>query len=371
MVSENSMLRLLFTLLIIIHGSIHLMGFLKAFGYAQITQLAKEISRPVGMIWLLASVIVISSALLYIFNNNNWWMIALTGIVLSQVLIIFHWHDARFGTIVNIIILLLSGIAGAEWRFENQFKRDVIQNLAKSLPDSLLTLQSIAPLPKPVQRYIIYSGAINKPVVRNFKIKFEGQIRSDEKSAWMPFTTEQYNFLDPPTRLFFMKATMKKLPVGGYHAYKDGVAIMDIRLLSLFKVQYQAGREMDIAETVTWFNDLCLFAPAGLIDKRIQWEHLDSLSSKATFNYKDISISAILYFNTKGELVNFVSDDRYQIKDKEDRHVVRFSTPAKNYMEFNDHLAPSYGEAIWHLPEGNLTYGQFHCREVEYNIHKY
>jgi hypothetical protein len=133
-------------------------------------------------------------------------------------------------------------------------------------------------------------------------------------------------------------------------------------------VQYQAGKEMDIAETVTWLNDLCLFAPAGLIEKRIQWEAIDSLSSKATFINKDISISALLYFNNQGELINFVSDNRYRIASDEDRKVVRFSTPVKNYVEHNGRKYPSYGEAIWNLPEGDLTYGQFNTKEVEYNV---
>jgi len=364
-------MKYLFFLLLLIHGMIHLLGFLKAFGFAKINQLTTEISKPMGVWWLFITLLLIATALIYLLQNEYWWPIGLVGAILSQLLIIGYWQDAKYGSIANVIIIALAIPAWAQWQFENQYKREVTENLkfTNNLAEPLLTMEAIAQLPEPVQRYILYSGAINKPVLTNFKIKFEGQIRSDEKSAWMPFTTEQYNFLDPPTRLFFMKATMKKLPVGGYHAFKDGVAVMDIRLLSLFKVQYQAGREMDIAETVTWFNDLCLFAPAGLIDKRIQWEHLDSLSTKATFKYKDISISAVLYFNTKGELVNFVSDDRYQVKSDVAPKVARFSTPVKNYMEFNGHLAPSYGEAIWHLPEGNLIYGQFHCREIEYNIH--
>lgn len=143
---------------------------------------------------------------------------------------------------------------------------------------------------------------------------------------------------------------------------------MDIRLLSLVNVQYQDGKEMDIAETVTWFNDLCLFAPAGFIDKRIEWKSIDSLSSQATFTNNNITISAILYFNTDGELVNFVSDDRYQIVSETNRKAIRFSTPVKNYVEFNGRKFPSYGEAIWNLPEGDLVYGQFNTKKVEYNV---
>ncbi len=363
-------MKYLFVFVLATHGLIHLMGFAKAFDLAQLNQLTKEISKPIGVAWLLTTLIFLVTAASFLLKKDLWWFVAITGVLLSQLLIILLWQDAKFGTIANVIILLVVVPAWAAWHFENQYKRDVTENLSytNNSAETLLTNEAISHLPEPVQRYIIYSGAIGKPVLTNFKIKFEGQIRADEKSAWMPFTTEQYNFIDPPTRLFFMKATMKGLPVSGYHSFKNGIAIMDIRLLSIANVQYQAGKEMDIAETVTWFNDLCLFAPAGLIDKRIQWESIDSLSSKATFTNNNITISAILYFNTAGELVNFVSDDRYQIVSETNRKVVRFSTPVKNYVEFNNRKYPSYGEAIWNLPEGDLIYGQFNTKEVEYNL---
>lgn len=362
-------MKYLFAFLLAFHGLIHLLGFAKAFDLAQINQLVKEISKPVGVAWLITTLIFLVATESFLLKKDLWWLVAIAGVILSQILIIFFWQDAKFGTIANIIILFLVIPAWAAWRYENQFKKDVTENLAhiKLLPEPLLTTEAISHLPEPVQRYIIFSGSIDKPVLTNFRIRFEGQIRGDEKSAWMPFTTEQYNFIDPPTRLFFMKATMKGLPVSGYHSFRNGTAIMDIRLLSLFNVQYQAGKEMDIAETVTWFNDLCLFAPAGLIDKRIDWEAIDSLTSKATFKNNNITITAILNFNTEGELVNFVSDDRYQIVSETNRKAVRFSTPVKNYVENNGRKYPSYGEAIWNLPEGDLVYGQFNTKEVEYN----
>jgi hypothetical protein len=363
-------MKYLFVLFLIFHGLIHLMGFLKAFGFAQINQLTKEISRPTGSMWLMATLLLIAASVFFIVKKEYWWLIALSGAILSQLLIVFYWHDAKFGTIANVIILAVAIPAWAEWRFENQYKKDVAEAMRNSVnqTEPLLTVDDISKLPLPIQRYIIYSGSINKPVIKNFKIKFKGQIRKDTQSDWMPFTTEQYNFIDPPTRLFYMNATMKGLPVSGYHAYKNGTAIMDIRLLSLFTVQNQSGREMDIAETVTWFNDLCLFAPAALIDKRITWEPMDSLTSKATFSDQSITISAILYFNEHGELINFISDDRYQIASDDDIKPARFSTPAKDYVEINGHRIPSYGEAVWNLAEGDLTYGQFHVRDIEYNI---
>ena len=105
---------------------------------------------------------------------------------------------------------------------------------------------------------------MGRPKVNNFKMEFIGKILKDESSEWMPLTSQQYNFMQTPTRLFFMKAKMKGVPIAGYHHFENGIAYMDIRLLSLFKVQYQAGPEMNLSETVTFFNDMCCLAPSTL-----------------------------------------------------------------------------------------------------------
>ena len=46
--------------LLILHGLIHLMGFAKAFGYAELPQLTQPISRDWGVVWLLAGGLVVA-----------------------------------------------------------------------------------------------------------------------------------------------------------------------------------------------------------------------------------------------------------------------------------------------------------------------
>ncbi len=125
---------------------------------------------------------------------------------------------------------------------------------------------------------------------------------------------------------------------------------------------------MNQSETVNWFNDLCLFAPGALIDERITWQAIDGLTAKATFSNKGITISAMLHFNEPGELTNFISDDRYRIISKTDVQLLRFSTPMKNYSLINGYRVPAYGETLWRLPGGDLTYGQFNCEYIQYNV---
>jgi len=105
------------------------------------------------------------------------------------------------------------------------------------------------------------------------------------------------------------------IPTVGIHLYKNATAIMKIKLAGLFTIVDGKGKEMDQGETVTVFNDMCYMAPASLIDKNIRWEILDSLSVKATFANGKQTISAVLHFNEKGELINFISKDRFDTPD--------------------------------------------------------
>jgi len=50
--------------LLLLHGLIHLMGFAKAFGYAELPQLTQPISREWGVLWLLAGGLVVATAMM-------------------------------------------------------------------------------------------------------------------------------------------------------------------------------------------------------------------------------------------------------------------------------------------------------------------
>ena len=355
-------MKILFAILLITHGVIHCIGFVKAFNYSNISLISDRISRPAGIFWLAAACCFITAAVLYLLNKQAWLVFVVIAVIISQVLIFSVWKDAKVGTIANIIILVAAVLIYGTVRFESSYKNDVKENLRRSnaLKMDLLTEPDLILLPDPVQRYLKYAGVLNKPKLRNMRIVFKGQMREKGKD-FFPFTCEQYNFFDEPTRLFFMKAIINGLTVPGYHKYSHATAIMDIRLFGIFPVVKKAGRDMDRAETVTLFNDMCLMAPATLIDKRITWQVIDNRSVKAIFTNNTITISAILYFNDEGQLVDFVSNDR-------DANHIPFSTPVAHYKNINGANIMTYGEAIWHYPYGKFVYGKFNLEAVEYNV---
>ena len=104
-------------------------------------------------------------------------------------------------------------------------------------------------------------------------------------------------------------------------------------------------------------NDMCIMAPATLIDPAITWETVDGCTARACFKKAGHSIRAELSFNEAGELMNFVSDDRFQTSaDGTTMRLVRWSTPIREHRPYGAMRLPSGGEGRWHDAEGEYAY---------------
>lgn len=364
------MANLMLTFLLLIHGLIHLTGYVKSVRPESVPQLMSAISKPEGILWALCAGLFTLSASAVWIMKDKWWMIAMAAVALSQTLIFLNWSDAKFGSLANMVILaaVMAGYAG------NKFYREYCTDWEKAVEQTstpamrTLTEQDISVLPEAVQRYMRFCGVVGKEVPVNMRVEMAGEMRSRKKD-WFGFHSEQVNTFSRASRQFFMRGRMYGMDVPGYHRFAQGKATMDIRLLSLFRVVHNEGREMDEAETVTFFNDMCIMAPASLTDARIIWGDSGNDFADAQFTDNGITISARLVFGEDGRLVNFFSDDRFDMSQGAPLKMT-FSTPVKEYSEVNGIRIFSSGEAVWHYPEGEFVYGRFYLKKIEYNIGK-
>jgi hypothetical protein len=185
----------------------------------------------------------------------------------------------------------------------------------------------------------------------------------------MPFEADQQSFAGDPARYFLMRARMRGLPVEAFHELSGGHATMRVRIAGLIPIVDARGDVMDRSETVTLFNDMCLLAPATLIDPAVVWGPVEGPTVHARFTNAAQTISARLLFGDDGLLVNFVSDDRSRSSpDGKTFTRLRFSTPVRDYRDFGPVRLPAHGEARWLLPDGEFTYGEFDLQSVDYNI---
>ena len=249
-----------------------------------------------------------------------------------------------------------------------EFNKAVLTGLeqTKNTAPDIITETNLVHLPMIVQEYLRYVGVVGKEKVHNMRVVLSGGIRSNPGENWMKLTSVQYNFFDNPFRVFYIKARKAGIPAIGLHIYKNEKSSFMVKLLGLFKIIDAKGEKLDQSETVTVFNDMCLLAPATLISKNIQWEEIDPLSVLARYTNGKITISAKLVFNEKGELINFISNDRYETDGKKYNNYP-WLTPVKGYKEFNGFKLCSEASADYERPNGTFSYAQFIVKEVEYN----
>jgi hypothetical protein len=225
-------------------------------------------------------------------------------------------------------------------------------------------------LPPPIRRYLRAADVVGRPHVRNFRALMHGRIRSGPTAPWMRFTAEQFSFFTGPqrARFFFMKAARLMVPFHVFHRYADAAATMQVKLFGMLSVASASGASMTRAETVTMFNDMCVFAPATLIDPDIAWEEQDASRVRARFANGGYTISAELSFNDAGELTDFWSGDRLQTQPDGTMRVIPWSTPVRGYRSFDGTRIGAYGEGRWHEAGGDFAYVEIDLDSLQYNV---
>ena len=360
------MLRIFTFLFLLIHALIHLLGCISAWMPGYLPSFSTAVTPVAGLCWLLAAGLFLLALRQLVKQVAGWWIPALAALLVSQVLVMVYWPDAGWGTAPNAVILLAVTAGYGNWSFERKWQKEV-RLFFRTEPlgnPAIITEEDLQFLPPPVQRYLRYTGCVGKPRVRNMRVVFEGTMRS-RSQGWFPFRSVQYNFLEAPARLFFMKGILKGIRVPGYHRFVRGHASMDIRLFGWIPVVRHREGLMNASETVTLLNDICLMAPAALVDQRFRWEAVDDEHARVFYKTAGREVSALLVFNEAGQLVNFHSDDRGDIGDMQTHP---FSTPCGHYRNFGGYTLQSEGDAVWHYPDGPFIYGHFILKELAYNL---
>lgn len=264
-------------------------------------------------------------------------------------------------------------IAFLGWRPPNlhgAYSADVARALSRPTPPlETITDGHLKNVPPPVQRYLRLAGAVGQAAVTNFRVRLHGRIRSAADSRWLPLGAEQYNFVRERQRYFYLTSSMFGVPVQGYHRYADASASMDIKAAGLIPVARASGAEMFQSETVTLLNDMCMFAPTALIDPACVWDELDPRTVRLSFTNAGVMVRADLRFNDAGELIDFVSDDRYQLSPDGMRATRRrWSTPVSSYRAFGERHLIGSGEGRWHTADGSFAYIELEVDDVAYNV---
>jgi Family of unknown function (DUF6544) len=361
------------SLLLILHGAIHLLGYLKPWGVIAVPQLSgrtlvplsEGMGRAVGLLWLLACLTLLAAGALRLMRDEVWWVVASVGLVLSQALIVLQWHDAKAGTVANLLILFAVVVAGATSRFKRDVDQEVRALLARApaWPATVVHAEELKRLPAPVREWLEVSGVVGRERVHTVRLKQRGQLRTSPDQPWMPAEAEQYFSVDQPGFVWRVKVKMMRLlPIAGRDRYRDGKGHMLIKAASLVNVVNATGDKIDQGTLLRFLGEIVWF-PSAALSPYITWESSDARSATATMRYGGVTASALFSFDERGR-VSSISADRYLGSTGS---LERWIIPATEWRVVRGVQIPVKGEVIWKLQGGDFSYYRWEIVDVEYN----
>lgn len=375
LMSMTNLLRWVVVAVATVHGLIHLLGAAVRFGWVDDPTPDRSVGMDGGVLWLVAAGLMLVTALLAALGVTlGWWIMAVGAAIVSQIAIIPVWAEAKSGSLVNVLLVLIvvySVLARGPSSLHGRWARQSAEALAEVNVDAAPVLESdLDGLPTPVAAYIRRSGAVGRPKPVSLHAEFRGRIRSGPDAPSMSFTGRQVNtFGANPRRLFIVDTSKFGLPVTVLHEYVNATATMRGKLLSLVQVLDAFGPEMDQGETVTVFNDLVLLAPGAIPGAPVTWTSLDDHQVRGVFTNAGQTVSAVLTFGEDDDLVDFVSEDRFRASE-DGKSFTRqpWSTPVSKYVEVDGRRVLQSGTGRWRDSLGWFTYVEMRFDEVLHNV---
>ena len=362
------MMKYIFLALIFLHGAIHLMGFAKAFKLAQIEQLTTDISKFSGLVWFIVFLLFVVTCIAFLAKAQWWNWLAIVAVVISTILIISFWNDAKFGNIPNVIILLVTLFYLSSYAFSKKVANEISPILRQTDTSkiSVITKEQLNDLPYPVAKWLNLSGMVGKEKINTVWLSQNARMKMKPgQKEWNEAVAEQYYSVEKPAFVWKVKMNMPPfITISGRDKFVDGKGEMLIKLFSLLNIVNEKGEKMDegtlqrfLAETV-WF-------PSAALSQYITWEAIDSLSAKATMNYKGTTGSGTFYFNEQGDFVKF-STLRYK-SNEADAQRYEWIVTVKEHSIKNSIKIPTKVEVTWVLENGNWTWLDLEITDIRYN----
>ncbi len=364
-------MKYLFSTIVLVHGAIHLMGFVKGFKWAQIQNLSSDISIISALFWLLAFLLFTMSAIGFMLGKFFWHVFAVLAVTISIVLIANTWNDAKFGMIPNVMILVAVALSLSSCSMNKMITSETQEILSMNQPSDsqIITGTDVNKLPAPVYKWIQNTGMLGKPSIQSAYIKQNALMKMNpEQKDWKSAKAEQYTTMHIPAFIWTVNMNMAPLiKVKGRDKFVDGKGEMLIKINSLINVVNEKGERMDEGTLQRYLGELVWF-PSLALSPYITWEAIDDYSAKATLNYKGTTGSGTFYFNEEDEFTKFVT---LRFKgNTEDAKRYPWVLTVDDYAEFDGIKVPSKMKATWKLDEGDWTWLDLEITTIKYNIDK-
>lgn len=227
-----------------------------------------------------------------------------------------------------------------------------------------ITLESLSPLPVPVQRYFRNVLAKDQDYIGRVWLRQSGMLRgAGREGKWRAF--QAHHLVSPWRRGFFWNARIAMpfgLHVNVQDSYVAGSGAARVALMSAFPVACEADvSELNSAALHRFLAEAPWYPTALLPGSGVMWEAIDGNSALATLTDNGTTVSLEFHFNPRGEIATIYTSGRFMRGDGGYRRVP-WEGHFRDYQVCCGMRVPRYGEVGWYdggalqlVWKGNLT----------------
>ena len=342
------MMRILFyvaVVMVILHGLIHLLGFVAYWPLGVIAELPYKTTlldgrfnlsqsgmRLYSVLWLLAAVALVGSAVSLLAGRTWWLPVMFAAVVVSLVVTTLDWSNAFRGVLISLALLVPLLLAAGLRMQPRPFS-------AYPQPTQPLSTTALrADLPAPVARYYQTIMGDEVPVVETAVITGRGTLR------FMGITF--------PARLRFthdagqgyrhyIEATIFGYPLMKVNErYLDGQARMKLPVGVI-----ENEPKIDMAANLGLWGESIWLPSIYLTDSRVRWEAINETSARLIVPFAADEDAFTVYFDSETGLIASMEAMRY--KEAASTEKVLWQLDVLTWDKYQGLLIPSRSTVTW------------------------
>lgn len=369
-------MRTALTLLLLVHGAIHALGFLRWALRSPVRGLEGQLLRDLGptgeriygVFWLVALVLFLVAAVARVNESTVWWRPAIVALVLSQTLVVLAWRDARAGTIANVVLFLPILVSAAQTRFSTRVDTEAraLLTAAREAPPTPIRAEELASLPAPVGRWLTRSGVVGGSRAETVRLRQEGALRTSPGGAWMPAHALQYFSVDEPAFVWRVETAIAGIvPISGRDRLAGGRGAMQILAGALVPIVDVDDDKIALGAMLRYLGEIIWF-PSAALSRPIAWEPIDDRHARGVLRAAGSEVRAVFVFDEAGRVLRLEAE-RY-MGGGDDAKVRPWMARCTEWKRVRGVEVPVEGDVAWNLPEGEFSYYRWRITDVETNV---
>lgn len=301
-----------FIAIAVIHGLIHLMGFVAYWPLAKVPELPYKTTllgnrleagesgmRAFSILWLLAGLGMVVAAVALALGKPVWAPVMLGAVSLSLVICILDWGAAYRGALIDLGFLLILGVVFG-------LRAQPAPFAAYAAPSTPMETVPIPPgLPKPVERFYRVTYGDQIPVYTSAVMSGRGSVRfmGITLPARMRFT-----HIAGQDYRHYIEATFWGIPVFKVNEhYIGGHSRLD---LPFGVVENDPG--VDSAANQGLWAEAAAYPALFVTDSRVRWEAIDDTSAQMYVPFGEDAQVFTVQFDPSTGGMNHIETLRYR-----------------------------------------------------------